>query len=315
MTSEKFQRMKEGSEESFERLLNHFRFDIGQHKKTKLKTLGVLAKKTLLYKEVHNTHALRLENMFLKRWKNLTKQEANARLRMWTVLDSLVVLDDEQIAASVEGMFERLFSCCSNIKGIEVIGAAEIEIVNLQKLRECAAQGEGETRKYNVICGMLPIKEKSLFAEGIQSYALVHFHGIVDFGNDAVRKIEEFRKQNKQRWSGAYEVELKSLFEKNSVRKNLSALADYMTKGGNENLIYKIGFGRDSEDKINRQLFKNGKARLEQDYEGFENEFSLSIKEIKVLGSALWKVMNRKGSKTRNGYLFRYGQEQKWVGK
>lgn len=314
MTSKQFQRMKERSDQTFEMLLGHIRFDVGKHKSKKLKCLGVKAKRTLLDNEVRKTHASRLENMFLRRWGNLTKREASDRLRFWTALDSLVVLDEDEIVAAVERMFSRLEMCCRKVKGIEVIGAAEIEIVNLRKLRECA-DGVDEARKYNVILEMLPHEEKTLFREGIQSYALVHFHGIVDFGNEAERKIDEFKQHCKWWWSGAYEVELKSLFEKNSVRKNLCALASYLTKGGNENLIYKIGFGSDSEDKINRQLLKKGMAKVEDDYEGFENEFSLSIQEIKVLGSVIDKVMNRKNSKLRNGYLFKYGQQQKWVGR
>lgn len=311
--SPEYIRMKERSGETLEYLRGRLRFDLGKHQKTKLKVLGDLNDRTLLTRSVAEKHAKNLEKQFHVRWRKLTKNEMKDRLRLVTILSQLVPLDLYATAESVERMFSRLKVVFGSIRGIEVIGAAEIEVVNIDKIKAMASVAD-EARKLDVILAMLPAEEKSLYKTGVTSYALVHFHGVIDVGNNGAEKLQKLETACKRYWSERYAVQIKSLYSTKTVKKNLTDIAAYLTKGGNESLIYKIGFGYDAEDKIQRQLLKAGRAKKEGDYAGIENELSLTIAEIKFLGEAINQMMDRTGSKNmRNGYLFKYGQQQKWV--
>ena len=114
-------------------------------------------------------------------------------------------------------------------------------------------------------------------------------------------------------WDKLYQIEIKKFHSDKLVKKNLENISWYLVKGGNENLIYKIGFGYDEAEKLERQMLKSGKKLLGADFEGFVNEMSLSMEEIRVLGTAIDQLMGSTGSKNmRNGYLFKYGQQIKW---
>jgi hypothetical protein len=312
--SEEFKRMKEKSAETLEFLRGRLRFHIGRHRKTKLLCLGELKDRTLLTPAVAEKHAERLEKQFVSRWGRFTKREMNERLRFLTVLSLVVPLDVEKTLEAVEQMYSRLSYVCKGIRGMELIGAAEIEVVNTGKMKAMAGEDD-EIRKLNVILSMLPPEEKTLFRTGATSYALVHFHGIVDLGMKGEENAGKLRTVARQYWEQPYMVQVKGLYSTKTVKKNLADIAAYLTKGGNETLIYKNGFGWDKEDKINRQLIKVGRATMDKDFDGFENELSLTIAEIKFLGEAIDRLMIRTGSKNlRNGYLFKYGQRKKWVG-
>lgn len=295
-------------QQSLDELRGKLRFDIGKHKSKKLKlALGDLAGKTLLDSNVSKKHASRLEKQFLARWGKLSNEEVQARLRFLTVLHSLSPLDEREILNRISNMKAKLKDCCEKVRGIEVIGAFEIEILNLDKMRHLAQMSD-EARKLNTINEMLPAEEKSLFKKGISSYALIHFHGIVDLKDGSEAKAEALTKSSKRWWSEPYAVELKKLYGTFTVRKNLSNIAKYLVKGGNENLTYKIGYGYDTEEAINRHMIKTGKATADADFDGFENEMSLTIEEINILGRSIYGMMTSSGSRNmKNGYLFKHG--------
>ena len=305
--------MKQRSGETLEYLRGRLWFDLGKHQKTKLKVLGELKDRTLLSKAIAEQHSKNLEKQFYARWQNLTKNEMKQRLRFFTLLYEVVPLDLALTADSVDRMFAKLEATFKSIRGIEVIGSAEIEIVNVEKMKQMASVDD-EARKLDVIVSLMPDEEKSLYKTGVTSYALIHFHGVIDVGNDGDEKLKKLDSACKRNWNQNYVVQTKSLYSTKTVKKNLTDIAAYLTKGGNESLIYKIGFGYDAEDKIQRQLLKAGKAVKEGDYAGIENEMSLTVAEIKFLGEAINQMMDRTGSKNmRNGYLFKHGQQQKWV--
>ncbi len=308
-----FQDFKKKSEQqSVDELLAHVRFDIGKHKSKKLKiALGALARRTLLDNDIRSTHARRLEKQFNRRWYSLTQDEALERLRFWTVLDSLVCLDEAKIEQSVSGMKIRLAAVCEKVRGIEVIGACEIEVINIDKMIQLADHAD-EARKLNTLLEMIPAEERTLFKKGISSFALIHFHGIVDLQGFTEQKEQSLIKLSKPSWSEPYAVELKKLYSTNTMRTNFSRLARYLVKGGNENLMYKIGYGYDTEDAMNRQMIKSGATKGVADFEGFENEMSLTIREIEILGKSIYAMMSSSGSNMKNGYLFRHGYQKRW---
>ena len=165
--------------------------------------LGDLAEKTLLSNLVAKGHAAKLEEQFFRRWQTFTKKQMKDRLRFITVLAQLVPLDLEETKDAVEQMFKRLQYAFSDVRGIEVIGAAEIEIVNIEKMKTMSSVAD-EARKLDVILNMIPAEEKSLYRTGITSYALVHFHGVIDIGNDGHEKIAKINKACKRYWSEKY---------------------------------------------------------------------------------------------------------------
>ena len=308
-----FRRMKERSDETLEYLRSRIRFDIGVQQKTKLKVLGDLADRTLLANAIAEKHGERLAEQFKRRWGSFTKNEMKSRLRFITVLAELVPLDLEITSRAMNQMFTRLDYVFKGVKGIEVIGAAEIEIVNIEKMKAMASVAD-EARKLDVIVAMMPAEEKSLYKTGITSYALVHFHGIVDLGSKGEENRQSIEKSVKRYWNQNYALQIKNLYSTKAVKKNLEDIAAYLTKGGNENLIYKIGFGYDNAEKLERQMLKAGKTAKQGDYAGIENEMSLTITEIKFLGEAINQMMERTGSRNlRNGYLYKCGQPQHWV--
>lgn len=309
VVSAEFEKMKERSDETLEYLRGRVRFDIGKHRKTKLKCLDDLKDKTLLSRSVAEKHAEKLEKQFLGRWEEFTKEQMIERLRFWTVLYEVVPLNVDHAVEKTEEMFQRLKSVCDSIRGIEVIGVAEIEVVSVEKMKAMASEDD-EARKLNVIVDMLAAKGQSTDSSVAKSYALVHFHGIVDVGAGGEVRAQKIRDECERYWKESYQVEVKRLYSNKTLKKNLKDIAAYLTKGGNEILIYKIGFGYDEEEKINRQLVKSGRATMEKDYAGFENELSLSVAEIKFLGATIHRLMMRTGSKSlQNGYLFKGGKQ------
>lgn len=306
--STEFERMKEKSKDSLSFLRSQLRFDIGKQRKTKLMCLGELRDKTLLTKLVAERHAERLEKQFSQRWSKFTKREEEERLRFLTVLSQVVPLKVDEAVQATEYMFNRLEFICKGIRGIEVIGVAEIEVVNIGKMNAMASVSD-EARKRDVIFDMLPAEEKSLYKSGATSFGLVHFHGIVDVGSGGEENAKKLEEIARGYWKAKHAVNLKRLYSNKTVQKNLRDIARYLTKGGNENLIYKIGFGYDTQEKLDRQLLKSGKAKLEDDYAGFENEMSLTVPEIEFLGQTIDRLMSKTNSTHRNGYVFRAGQQ------
>lgn len=297
-----------------ERLRGLIRFGIGKHKQKKLgAVLGTRGRSTLLSDSVSATHSRRLHKQFMARWRKLTKEEQLERLRFWTVLGSLAELNVDSILQQVDVLNWQLRDALKSVKGVEVIGAFEIEIVNFSVMKRIADQSQDdEARKRNVLRSLSAEIPNSLLEprQKSDSYALVHFHGVVDLGNSSDEKMEKLRKASSRSWTGKYQVELTGFHSDKTVQKNLENIAKYLVKGGNENLIYKIGFGWDSVESMERQMAKQGKKLLDSDFEGFENELSLTAGEIKVLGTALDKLMGSTSSKNmRNGYLFRHGQQ------
>lgn len=299
-------------------LLSHIRFDIGKHKNTKLKrALGRKWRSTLLNNNVASTHQGRLLKQFTNRWGYFTKVQQQERLRLWTVLGSMRPLDVDQILDAVRTLETQLNRVLASVKGVEVIGVFEIEIVSIPLMRQFADHKiEDEARKFNVCESMRTDKVRKLFDEPRTdpgSYALVHFHGVIDLGNDSVAKEEKLRAASKPIWGAQYQAELKHFFATKSVRANLAHIASYLVKGGNETLHYKIGFGRDSVERLEARMMKKGKKDLGDDFEGFDNPLSLTVQEVKILGDAIDRLMSRNKGTMRNGYLFRYGQQVKWV--
>lgn len=315
--------MKRRPDAELDRLLMAVRHNLGTQKKTKLKSaLGKRAKSTLLDDTMAATHAERLLDRFKKRWGGLNKNQEKARLRFLTVLGSLAVMDEDAIERRVKDMEWKLLRALKCEAGnLEIIGAFEIEVVNLKVLKDIASVDyENEQRKLNVLSAIMADIPRSLFGKQSSSgdsFALVHLHAMVDLGADGEAKHTRVVDALQASFQGKWRVELKHTFEDKALVRSLKDIAGYLTKGGNEALRYNARFGRDKKvsDELDHQIWRAGgfgdKQRPKGDPEdaSVEDSRSLSFGEIKVLGEAIDKLMARNGR--RDGYLFTFGTRQR----
>jgi hypothetical protein len=79
------------------------------------------------------------------------------------------------------------------------------------------------------------------------------------------------------------------------------------TKGGNETLRYKAGFGRDLSEDLDAKMFKGSKTgKRDRGGETLEDERSLTVGEVAFLNEAYERLMTLR--RDRRGYLIRAGK-------
>ena len=94
-------------------------------------------------------------------------------------------------------------------------------------------------------------------------------------------------------------------FSSQTVARNLHDIANYITKGGNDQLRYNAGFGRDLVDDLDAKMWRAGEGRADQGAETIADEHGLTIGEIKFMDDIWCALMARKRNK--RGYLVRCG--------
>jgi hypothetical protein len=195
--------------------------------------------------------------------------------------------------------------------GAKLLGAVEVEIVNLALLRKIGSLSEDEARKLNVLesITVLGANKRSRIAGAQDNGVLVHFHGVVDLGGRNSRLREEQLRKNTKKiavWQRSpYQVEIKRLFKNRTAQQNLRDIASYITKGGNERLRYNAGFGRDLAEDLDAKIWRSGTGRADKGGETVADERGLTIGEIKLLDNIWSALMARKRNK--RGYLVRLG--------
>lgn len=137
---------------------------------------------------------------------------------------------------------------------------------------------------------------------------LVHVHGVLDLCNSILREDEiRDRLQASPFWSKApYQVELKAFFSTNDITKNLTNIAAYITKGGNETLRYNPGFGRDPTEHLEAQIWRAGIGRKDNGADTTTDERALSFREISSLDE-IWRALMHWSANGR-GYLISIGE-------
>ena len=300
--------LKQTSSERFERLRSLMRLDLGVHKRIRLRRAGCGESKSLLHDSVADRHSKLLQDDFEKRWGHLTRDLALERLRFLTALHSVVPLNQRDVIRAVERMESALQGVFKGT-GAKLLGAVEVEVVNIALLRKIGSLSEDETRKLNVLesITVAGADNGSKIASAQDSGVLVHFHGIVDLGNSLLRE-EQLRKNTKKitAWQRSpYQIEIKRLFKDRTVQQNLRDIANYITKGGNERLRYNAGFGRDLAEDLDAKIWRSGTGRADKGGETVADERGLTIGEIKLLDDIWSALMARKRNK--RGYLVRLG--------
>jgi hypothetical protein len=301
-----FQEIKASRAQVFSGLRDQMQPAYGMYRQNRLKKAGGKASKTLLQPSVAESHAARLESRFQNAFGRLTNAEANDRLRFLTVLHGAVIMDKAMIDRSVTDMEKALIRAIrknDNTNGVKVIGAIEIELINMDLLREIEQQTKKEKRKLAVVESLAVGPNPTLWTDRTLAsrYALVHFHGIADMGPapDASKRADNLAKALRQRWTAPYAIELKKTFEKQSINKKLYHIANYLTKSGNEELRFKTSYGRELDSDLYSKIWRIGghdPDHMPSDRRG------INYGEIRFLADITYDLMRRRSSKT-DGYL------------
>ena len=314
-----------------ERLLK--RFNKGVHNTVKLrKALAVtghhhLTETTLLTHDVHKQHAASLAGRYLKQWDKVIKDSisvdvAKEQFRFLTLLDCIEVPDPSIAIKTIIEFKESLQSVSASSAGIWLLGCIEVEVVSMElmnRYRELittgTSTGSTEMRKLDV-CELL-LKRLPLIQRNLPCYLLVHFHGVVS-AKSAFR-FEQFYSnlKNNKRWAQApRQIELKKLSNKfrgrqKSMEQNLTDIADYITKGGNDWMAkrayfkYKLNFdGSANYDELlsdHTNWRKDGTLNDFHKEDGVEDPLSLTLAEISLLAQIIDGMMSL--DKNRTGYL------------
>ena len=303
------------------------RFNYGSHNKVRLnKALASVGKyevqdSTLLSPSVHEVHSKKLADRFLKRvlhYKNLGYKNnlIAEKFRFLTLLHSVEIMDVQRTIQTIKKFQSQLQNTIESSKGIWCLGAVEVEVINIEKMRMIHEdQTESEARKLNVIESLIKRLRKN--DQHLSSFFLVHFHGIVtasgqyrfsDF-SDALKKNKEWKREPRQIQLKPISKQFKS--KSKSLDKNLVDIATYITKGGNDwiggksYLRYKLAFENEylfNEDEwVNKNWRRNEVLKQEHSEEGLEDALSMNVSEIVSLASVIDQMMSF--DRTRTGYL------------
>lgn len=303
-----FKEMKKKSHsgETLETLASAMRYNLGVHKRTRLAKAGVGNSRSLLHDDVSEKHAQKLYEELNARGKLLGKA-ADQRLRFMTVLQELTeptIEDVEQAVNQLETIFKSLLGSMR----LWSRGTIELEMINLDILDRIGKARDDEQRKMNVLLGLWAKADYQglmIAADKSTSKILVHCHVVVDLGKDFEKNEEELRRlcARENSWKRSkYQVEIKGLFKNRKTSNNLSAIAAYVTKGGNERLRYNAGFGRDLAEDLEAKIWRDGGiGRSARGGETVEDERGLTVGEVQQLDALYSWLMNRRRDK--RGYV------------
>lgn len=302
-----FQRLKNKSlsGELLSEYAQFIRYNLGTHKKTRLKIAGLINSRSLLHDDVSKVHAQKLSQEFKLHAKLIKSNTAN-RLRFLTVLEELTEPSIEDVEPAVKNLEANIKSTLGFLR-IWYRGTIELELINLNLLQRIKGSREDEARKLHVLTNLWKKTDFDGLLIPVDTSTpkiLVHCHVVVDLGEDFDKAEIALRKRIEKNYSwkrSPYQVELKSLFKNNSTASNLHKIAAYVTKGGNENLRYNAGFGRDLAEDLDAKIWRSGLGAVKHGAETIEDERGLTIGEVQLLdGLYVWLMKRRKD---RRGYL------------
>jgi hypothetical protein len=299
-----------------------------------------LYQRTILDKEIRIQHKERMVLRFQKLVASIKKNakgtaaeleaQLRDRLRFITIVHGVEGLDVGRTIYQVREMQALISKCIKEFPRVKCIGAAEVEVVNVEMMGRARAfmnAGSGEAnlkqpesirRKLEVIEALMPSS-----CVGSSTIALIHFHGVIDLGqkHDQIKDFIPLRLKSEEQWSRAgHQVQIKALTEvrggkRKSVDKNLEHIARYITKGGNmlyqdnNYFRYKLSFDQDDLDPELEMIAQghrsfresNSKIRQESKEEGIENDLAMTYEEVAYLAQVVNKMMEI--NRTRDGYV------------
>lgn len=356
MTADKLKKLKKDKDVMLEQLRQESlasQHIIGSHNKNRLvKALAAgrrldLVDRTLLSNKVHAEHSTRLTNRFQARWtklqtkalvdwkkaKHLTKSKkptdseiAATHFRFLTVVDSVCHVSANEAISLVKGLKSQIQAVTNKCSGVWCLGVIEVEVVEIDLMRKIKVADKTtatETRKLDVCEALGKDLSKSLFADETALF-LIHSHCVVTAQNPRQLEIFEEKLRGVKRWQKASrQLELKKLSESfagkaKSIERNLTDIARYITKGGNDwfggkaYLRYKVGFENYSEDVSDEAMWvainwrRNKLLQQEHKAEGLIDVLSMTNEEILELAILIDMMMGL--NRTRTGYLVSAGR-------
>ncbi len=294
-----FEKLKQQRAEAFNKLRASIQPTLGSHKSTRLSQAGCRDTRSLLRDDVARQHASMLREN-LRELCEGARASSQDHFRLLTVLHAVTRLHcDDALREAFQIQKELIESLRGS--GIKCLGAVEFEIVNLSLLRKIKSRSNDENRKLAVL--------ENLGGQSLETGVLVHFHGVLNFsesnvGVDLVRsRLLEVREWQQSK----YQIEIKQFFRDKSLAENLQRISSYLTKGGNETLRYKPGFGRDPDSQLDAQIWRGPSGRADRGAETIPDERGLTIGEIQLLDQMWLKQMATRDDD--RGYVF----ELRWM--
>ncbi len=322
---------------------NKGRFNCGTQNAVRLRKalasedLNHLQGSTLLSPEIHEPHAQRLANRYLKKFATVQQSvqrqqqaliQANTRygmnvdprclpaqdkFRFPTVLHSMQVLDVEKTLRTVGAFKEQLQSVIERCRGLWCLGVVEVEVVSMDLMRHLTDQSDTEERKLAVCESM--VKRLPKREQGLDVYFLIHFHGIIVATQQ--HRFTDLERELRRLWKHAPRQVLVKPLSKvfggkpKTPEASLVDIARYITKGGNDwikkkaYLRYKLSFDQEHVESEGAWMNRNWRRiewlRKEHAEEGIEDMLAMTRREIGKLARVIDGMMGT--NRSRTGYL------------
>jgi len=290
--ADSIEQLKQLATQRLSHLQSLIRPDLGSHKRIKLQRAGCGNSGSLLHDDVSAQHA----KLLFDDYKNLFSEKANDQLRFITILHSVTSPTLESVIDAASRM-EREINRAVGQAGVACLGATEIEVVNLKLLEKIKSLSDNEARKLNVLQNISDCSDVDP-----DCGVMIHFHGIVVSNSSLRNKELRSALTNVEDWARSpYQIELKNLFRNKTITQNLEKIASYVTKGGNENLRYNAGFGRDLPEDTDARIWRAGTGRADEGGETLTDERALTLHEIALLDRIWIALMSRRPD--MRGYL------------
>jgi hypothetical protein len=298
--SDSLLRLKQTAKERLAFIRSLIRPDLGSHNRITLRRAGCESSGSLLHSSVADQHSKLLSRDFHNRFQEVPFVD-QGQLRFLTLLHSVTALDKDAALRAVARM-DHCIHIALEETGAWCLGAIEVEIVSLAMLRRIRSLKDDESRKLNVLEKLSEISDAQL-----DCGVLIHFHGVVDLSNSLLEE-EKFRSRlaGVSDWQRSpYQIQLKRFFQNRPLHANLRQIASYITKGGNEELRYNSGFGRDLPDDLDAKIWRSGTGRADQGGDTLTDERALTIAEISLLDEIWLELMSKRHD--QRGYLIQIG--------
>jgi len=213
-------------------------FKAKSHRTKRLADIGRGDTKTLLHPKISKQMAVRVERNILKKIEeNGIKSDG---MRFATFLNEVVEMDRGAVKNSVSQMLEKIDEIFT-FKRIYLFGASELEIVNINFIKEVVKKNNKQKRKLEVLKAMT----KGKFLEEKSSLVMIHAHifcmsedGDEEFWEKISTKAETFFKTK-------HAVRIQKLWTRYDTETNVRNIASYVTKCGNELFRLKASQKRD----------------------------------------------------------------------
>ena len=210
------------------------------HRLTRLKIIGRSDTKTLLHPAIAEAMSIRVERDVMK---IIEKKKIDSDcMRFVTLLHEVVEMDRAVVQKSVAAMLEKIDELFL-FKKIFVFGAVELEIVNIEFVRDVAKKSGKQKRKLEVLEAMTENGNKFLEA-GARVMVHAHIFCMSEYGDEKFWK--KISKKAETFFKTKHAVRIQKLWTRYDTSTNVRNISVYVTKCGNELFRLKAAQERDT---------------------------------------------------------------------